>query len=986
MARHRVSRLAPLAWGTLVLNLSIWTPLPAQTVDSIEIGATRFTVSGQEVEALPVDRASEVLPLQPGVTTNDQGELLVRGGQPGDVALYLDGVPILSAFRSRPFFGLSRSRVLESGIGVAPNAVESITLQTGPLPAGAGNGQAGVISIRTRQGVSRATGGLSFESDEPFGAGHSFGLNRFEGDVGGSIGNGVTFFAAGLLQGQRSLGAGFGSEEAPIFVRAGLDTTVAVPSAFNDPVADTTLVNIDNFAVSRGRCEEFAASTDPGIAGNFGLDCRGARTPSSALSTYDLLGKLTYTLGAGSRISLVALASQSQNRNFDYGNLHNPPGVTGNRASSNAVILGWHQALGSEGRPLNLEANLSFQSDRDRSGPLTAQGELDTADPFGGFMIGPLDLLFDFDNFPVDEELVRNYRTNLVGSRRSPYDLENPAQYSLIDRYRNNAYGLYNRDQIAPVTFPEAGGPVGLLTLYRENRALGSAALAWRPSPSHQLHLGGEFVRYSISNYSHLLESQSFSDVYIEHPIRGAAFIQDRVTLGEATITGGLRYDFYDSRARRPADFPRISSHPLFNPADPDAFFTNDAVLPQDKSHGKISPHIQASFRVTPRTVVRGGIASQPQVPDFRQILLRANTDLAITDASAVFGSDLDFERTTTFELGVRHDLAAELSLDLALYSRSMKSGVVRRSVQRFDPLTGTNRNLLVLTNDGTGKTWGLDAKLERQWGSTLSGWLAYSYQDATLEQPASAFGPQTTLPAPDSRPHAVSGAVALKVPGNWKVGSVAGAILRNVGVFTTFRVASGTPYTSCSPFSGDDAVLSPELCSTVLPEGINDSRLPTFKQLDFRLTKSFGPGGRFTGYLDARNLLNFKNVLAVFAVNGETSNPAEANANWVADSADLAGEATSSGKLLPDGSIDLGPGQSDPRLGCTTWADQAGNPAAPNCVYLIRAEERFGNGDHVFDLVEQRRASDALYRVVRGTQELTGPPRRVRVGLEVSF
>jgi hypothetical protein len=70
----------------------------------------------------------------------------------------------------------------------------------------------------------------------------------------------------------------------------------------------------------------------------------------------------------------------------------------------------------------------------------------------------------------------------------------------------------------------------------------------------------------------------------------------------------------------------------------------------------------------------------------------------------------------------------------------------------------------------------------------------------------------------------------------------------------------------------------------------------------------------------------------------------------------------------------------------CATWSDAQGNPAAPNCVYLIRAEERFGNGDHVFDVAEQRRASDALYRTVRGEQELTGPPRQVRLGLELGF
>jgi hypothetical protein len=60
--------------------------------------------------------------------------------------------------------------------------------------------------------------------------------------------------------------------------------------------------------------------------------------------------------------------------------------------------------------------------------------------------------------------------------------------------------------------------------------------------------------------------------------------------------------------------------------------------------------------------------------------------------------------------------------------------------------------------------------------------------------------------------------------------------------------------------------------------------------------------------------------------------------------------------------------------------------PAVPNCVYLIRAEERFGDGDHRFTVPEQRRASDGLYAVNRGGYIFAAEPRRMRVGLEVRF
>lgn len=59
---------------------------------------------------------------------------------------------------------------------------------------------------------------------------------------------------------------------------------------------------------------------------------------------------------------------------------------------------------------------------------------------------------------------------------------------------------------------------------------------------------------------------------------------------------------------------------------------------------------------------------------------------------------------------------------------------------------------------------------------------------------------------------------------------------------------------------------------------------------------------------------------------------------------------------------------------------------SAANCLYLIRAEQRFGDGDGVFTLAEQSRAVNALYDVTRGQQALTGPGRRARLGIEITF
>jgi hypothetical protein len=505
--------------------------------------------------------------------------------------------------------------------------------------------------------------------------------------------------------------------------------------------------------------------------------------------------------------------------------------------------------------------------------------------------------------------------------------------------------------------------------------------VSWEPNASQHLRLGGEFTRHSIASYSSFLTELSFSDTYLEHPIQGALYAEDRVELSGATITAGVRYDFYNSRARRPADFPRISSNPQYNPANPDAFFSNDVLFPRDKSHGYFSPHFALMYPLNARTVFRGSVALQGQAPDFRDILQRINSDLSFMNIDAVFGTDLDFERTQQFEFGIQQAIGAGLSLDLAVYGRKLEDGVETRLVSRFDPLRQNDQNIFLLLNGREERARGVDLKLERR-GALVSGWLGYSYVDAIVKQPATFFSAEDEIPSPASRPHSVTAVVAVQLPSDWQPGSFAGAILRDVELGGMFRVASGTPYTTCHNLS----TLSSDDCVAPTPTTPNDARLPAFKQLDVRLAKHFGPGGRFAGYLDARNVLNFRNVLAVFAANGTTENQAERNLNWVTDSVDYASEAQANAAYRVDGSVDLGQGQVNPVPGCADWATAQGSSASPNCVYLIRAEERFGNGDHLFDLTEQRRASDALYQVVRGPQALTGPPRRIRVGLEAAF
>ncbi len=981
--------------------------------------ASKQRIDGQFTENLPVDRISSVLTLQPGVVAaNSSGSTFsIRGGRTQEAVTYIDGVPVSAGNR-----GDSQVSSAGTEISVGTNALEEASVTTGSSSAEFGNAQSGVISIATRTGGTDYTGTVNYETDEPFGVNHGLGFNRVTGSFGGPVAKNFTFFLSGVLEGQQSIESGRDAQNYPIFLQAGIDTTVAVPTTLGSPTSDTTFVDVYNYAISRGNCDTFAGSTNADIANNYGVDCQGVRTPWSGSSTYQLTGKLNYTFGTGSRVALTALRSQNQGRTFTQnsitngefltaGSLYNPQNLRAFRNYSNIFTLNWTQNLTrSTERALALEVALSYQQDRTLAGPMTRESEIATRDNFGGFNIKPIDFLFNFDNFPIDNTLVENYRRNTAGSRRSPYDLENAAQYSLVDDWRNNAYALYNAD--GNLVFPESGGPAGStaygnrLLLYRENRYVGKANLDWQFDRYNRLKLGGEYTLYHLDNYSHELTSQAFSDVYRERPYRYDAFLEDRLDLGDVVVVGGLRYDRYDTRARRWAGFPRISTNPLYDPTNADAFFTSDSLFPQDQAHDYVSPHIQVSFPVTDRTNFRFSYAHQVQAPDFSVVLQGINTDLNITNTNNFYGSDLDFGRSITFEFGIRHAFSDDMVLDVAAYNKDNLSNAAGRLVGLQDPLRGITSNVRLITNADFGNTRGLDVRLDRRFGNIFNGTLAYTYAVSknTGSDPNTylSFGsrvldavsggnsppPQAILPTDFDRPHNLAIAAAFNFPGDWKKGTALGSVLRNVGLFTTFRYTSGLPYTPCLPEVGDESVVSGNNCDRTFPEPLNSSRMPAFKNLDMRLTKSFGLGKLdLTGYFEARNLLNFKNIVQVFTSTNDITNAREEVQSFAADSADLASEAAESGALLGDGTIDLSfGGAPDPRTGCAAWRKQDGTAAAPNCVALIRTEERYGNGDHMFDLDEQRTASDALYNLVRGVNNFTSAPRRFRLGVELNF
>jgi hypothetical protein len=939
---------------------------------------TKQRIDGEFVRELPVDGLLEVLQLQPGVAAYTGS---VRGGRANETVTYLDGVPVSPVQR-------------ELGIAFPPNAVQEASLTTGATSAEFGNAMSGVVSIQTRSGGSRYSGSVSYETDEVFGSSHGWGLNRIEGSFGGPIARNLTFFLSGLVDGRQSPGGGRGIEQAPMFVSAGIDTTVTVPTEPGNPVSDSVGIIIPRFAVARGRCDEFATSANEGIRTNYGRPCGGVRTPYSPSTGLSLQGKLSYTYGSGSRLTLSYFGRRNRWRETFYENFYNLPESFGLKDRNDVATLEWTQNLArTSERALALQTYLSYQRDRFARSTLTPDSEQASRDPFGGLLLGSFDLLYDFDNFPLTEELVHDIDGEDPDAQVTPYDRETAARLETFDSYRNNAYAVPG--------WNDGGGPSGTLGLWLESRYVGRSVLDWQVDRHNRLRLGGELIRYTMGRYDDCCPVSA----YLERPVYWDLFVEDRLDLGDVVLVGGLRLDGYRTGAFRDYVLDTVPGNPRFGEyvehiyelpfgAEERSFQGRPLLISRrDPSHAYLSPHVQVAFPVTDRTNVRLSYAHQVQAPDFRFIL---------------GASDLDFGQTVAYEFGVRHAWSENVVFDVALYNKDNRASPAERKVTRHHPLTGILGTYSYLTNADFGNTRGVELRLDGRIGSVVNGMLGYTYQSArsTASDPfenASRAArssdliagfldppPQAILPVRFSRPHSLAGAVSLTVPPGWRRGTLAGALFGDLSLYATLLYTSGTAYTPCPDVAGNEGTLSFFPCPQIGPiqrrGAVNSVRLPSLRQFDLRITKTFEIGRfRLIPYLDARNLLDFTNVNAVFAVTGTTTDDAHRRNVWTADSSAYADEAGASGVRMDDGSMDLR-FEGAVASGCAAWVRADGLPAPPNCVYLIRAEERYGDGDHVFTLDEQRRASEALYHVGNGRHAFVGEPRRLRIGLEVTF
>lgn len=382
------------------------------------------------------------------------------------------------------------------------------------------------------------------------------------------------------------------------------------------------------------------------------------------------------------------------------------------------------------------------------------------------------------------------------------------------------------------------------------------------------LYVGGDYTAQQVRTYqrafgylpvgAQLPDATTVPAVAVSafSPRALAAYAEGQVRIEDVAVTAGLRYDRFDPRT--------------------------EVVTQARGARASLSPRIAISTVLSGATVV-ASYGRFSQAPDYQFLVDAAFDDTTRTGRFRRGNPDLGFEQASQYELSVRYRPRPELSVRVGAYVKRL-TGLVASVPLGVDP------DSTVFGNADAGTVKGGELVLERDLRDGVGLRLAYTLQDAV----ATATDPfllnrvivvdpitgDTTRPARAEFPLDFDRRHTLTAIVRGRVGDAGGPEVLGIRPLAglegavILRLASGLPF-SMSDSTGDSLVGLP-----------NGSRLPSTSSLDLLVRRSLRLGGAQAGiYLDVRNLLNRRNVVAVRRDTG-VPQPTEAAIELMAEQA----------------------------------------------------------------------------------------------------
>jgi hypothetical protein len=590
--------------------------------------AKTAVVDQEQLRALPITEFSQLLALQAGFVAGS-----LRGGRRGEVAYWIDGVPITDAYDG--------SQVVE----VNKNLIQEMQLVSGAFNAEFGQAMSGIVNIATREGGRQFTGSVGFYGGDYVSAEKTLfpGIDRvnpvairnYEGNISGPIlGDDLTFFATGRY-------IYFGG------YLNGIRRFLPHNISYTD--------SLGNFQLWR---DESGKGNESYVPMNWSERKYGQ-------------GKLSWRLSPLLKMSYNAIYDFTKAKAYNRAFFYNPDGTGISYTSSLTNIFQLTHTL----------SNRAFYTigasyfDKDIKYYVYDLQYKDSTAANGSYL----------GSFEVVNPSGPRYVHPKLGFQNDSYSFLTGGMD--MGRYHRSV-----KTALVKFDFSVQADPTNLIKFGIEGRSHSIFLDAIQLLPIEEqsdvdLAAASPFIRTRILDIS-----SSSHDRFKRQPREFSAYIQDKMEFKDFIVNIGLRYDYFEPDGHVLVD---ESDPNIYNPIKPTNRFHDyngdgnqdpgepDKTVAERRAYYyknarpkmQFSPRLGASFPITARGVVHFSYGHFFQIPRFER--LYENPDFKIglgTGNQGIIGNaDLEPEQTINGELGVQQQLTDDIAIDLTAYLRDIR-------------------------------------------------------------------------------------------------------------------------------------------------------------------------------------------------------------------------------------------------------------------------------------------------------------------------
>ncbi len=775
------------------------------------------TVSSTQIEAMPVTEVAEVVALQAGVVQGSDGALHFRGGRAREVGYIIDGVAVTNAYSQ------------DGGINVQVenSVVQQVEVISGTFNAEYGSAQSGIVNIVTKSAAEKFSFSFRAQAGEWYSGntGTYIGMNKInplankdiQASASGPIAaQKLSFFASGRYQ---------QNESYYWYERRFTPLDGWKIAAYQRWYGE------HNSAADQGGAISIPDSLSTGD---------GAMGPLSTSENLSLHGKLDYYFSSDLRLSYQLFLNDGTTTGGGAFRRYQPD-ETSTITETSAHHFVSFQHTPTENFFYNIRASYQYnrgdsyyRKDNRVARYPGDEGIQPISSSSQGFSLGTTGGIYTGD-------ATKNYRRLYLVNGDANWQADRAQFIKAGFEVKQHEINTYSRGLVETDAWVEQ----------KWTTAIKGNGMSW-----------GDYWKAMVQ-YWDTLGTQRYRAVadseatryrnYTIRPLEVAAYLQDKIELGDVIMNLGVRLDAFQPNELTVTN-PRVESYSL----------ANDLNTSSAEWQLQLSPRFGLSFPISPTGVFHVAYGHFFQMPSFQKLYnepIRVLTALQL-EGKTLGNATLKPERTIAYELGLQQGLTDDIAVDITAFYKDIKNLLGIEALRTVD-----NVSYYRYINRDYGNVRGLTLALRYGGTGLISGFVNYSLQVAKgsssdpefiqLIQTSTSIGgdpvefiERKIISLDWDQTHTLNTVLTFQAQRDWSVSFIG-------------SISSGLPFT---PVFVDRKDISTR-------EFLNAERKPTQWNLDLKAQKMLTLGGVATTlFVKVNNVFDVANEVVVYPSTGRAT------------------------------------------------------------------------------------------------------------------